>query len=293
MATAQETIARMMDDQMVSPMRRRLVGRKLFAKVRTFPEGTFNVDRVNIAEMGDATINYQMPDESSDVDNIDPSITNEKLAVISKRYKIPYAMVQSYLSKGIAIDNAAMLSAAYVCAAKENDLLIQGWKPNGSTYEINGLYNAAGNDYSTTKDFGTFGNATDAVAGAMALLLADGVEGVNFNLVLNPVQATELDASRSANGVPEKPDVLRQLNPVADSPPGSILYSSAMTAGKGMMVPVDPDGGMIDLVVGMDFQNIPGTDSKMGSISPYYMTVVGVVLPRIKQANSISKLSDI
>jgi uncharacterized linocin/CFP29 family protein len=293
MATAAERIANEMDKEIVSPLRHRLVGRKLFNKVLTYPEGTFNVDRVSIAEMGDATISYQMPDEASDVDNIDPSVTNEKLAVISKRYKIPYAMAQSYLTKGIPLDNAAMLSAVYVAAKKENDLLLQGWTPNGSTYDINGLYQGAGNNYDTSKDFGTFGYATDAVAGAMALILDDGVEGVNFNLTLNPTQFTELVASRSANGVPEMPDILAALNPVAGSPKGEILYSSAMTAATGLISPVDPDGGLIDLVLGLDFQNVPGTDSKMGKLSPYYMTVVAAERPRIKQANSLSKLSAI
>jgi hypothetical protein len=66
-----------------------------------------------------------------------------------------------------------------------------------------------------------------------------------------------------------------------------------MTAGTGLLSPVDPDGGLIDLVLGLDFQNIPGTDSKMGRLSPYYMTVVAVERPRIKQTNSLSKLSAI
>lgn len=292
MATQFETVARWMDTQMVDPLRQMLVGRQLFAKVVNLPVGKYNVDYLSMSEMGAAMITMAKPDPAIARDAINSTLTNVPLCWIAKGYKIERATFDAFSSEGIALDTASMLSAAQVCSQKEDDLLIQGWAPDGSTYEIKGLYQSAGNDFSTTKDFGTYGNATDAVAGAKALIRADSVHGVNFNLVLNPVQYGELEASEY-NGIQEWPNIMRIINSVANAPKGQIIESVDLTAGNGMLSPVDTTGRLMDLIVGQDYENDLGVDSRSPKNSPIYGALSACLRPRIKQANAIGKLSDI
>ena len=55
--------------------------------------------------------------------------------------------------------------SAYKVADKIDNLLLNGWTADGTNYDIEGLYQAADNNYSTSKDFGTAGNAMAAVSG--------------------------------------------------------------------------------------------------------------------------------
>jgi len=252
------------------------------------------MDYDTITEMGEAVISYDLPDISEKRDDIGINAANLKLAIISKGWKIPRTKWEAYLTEGKNLSTTAMMSAAQVCAVKEDDLLIQSWKPDGSTAKINGLYASAGNDYDTTKGFDTFGNAIDAVNGALAMMAADNVPtaSINWNYVLNPVQFYELGASIS-DGVVEKTEVQKILNPAAGMPPGQIMMSNDIDAGKGLISPVDPAGLYIELVKGVDLNNVLGEDSKIPEISPIYGTTYEVIAPWIKQANALCITSDI
>jgi len=292
--TAFEKAARYFDKELVPPLRQMLIGRQLFAKTLPLPAGSYNIDYNKVTEMGAATISQSLPVGEVHRDMVKVESTNLKLNVILKGYEIARDQWEAFKSKGQNLDTEAMLSAAHVLGQAEDDLLIQGWDPDGdSTYEVEGLYVGADNDYSTTKDFGTYGNAIDAIAGGLALMDADNVQGLNFNLTLNATQFFELVASRSTNGDFEYPQALRLLNLNEGAPKGAIRVSADMTAGKGMLSPVDPSGRIMDLVIGQDPRNILGEDSKLKSISPIYGTVYEVLVPRIKQPNGLCKLSDI
>jgi uncharacterized linocin/CFP29 family protein len=281
-----------MDREMVNPLRQMLVGRQLFPKVTRLPVGKYNVDYMSITEMGSAQISLSRPQPSLPRDNINTDLTNVPLIWIAKGYEIKREQFDAFASEGIAIDTAAMLSAAQVCSEKEDDLLIQGWTPDGASYSINGLYQGAGNSYTTAKHFGTYGNATAAVAGAKALVKADKVYGCNFNLVLNPTEMGLLEASEY-NGIMEKPHVEALLNSIPNAPKGQIIESVDITAGTGLLSPVDTAGLYIDLILGQDYENDLGMDSKSPKNSPIYGAMTACMRPRIKNSVAICTLTDL
>ncbi|MBC7107663.1 MAG: YkgJ family cysteine cluster protein [Methanomassiliicoccales archaeon] len=133
----------------------------------------------------------------------------------------------------------AMLSAAQRCAEVLDDILIQGWKPDGTNYVISGLHQSANNDYSTSTDFGTFRNPLKAVTGDLTLLWADNVNEVNFNLVLHPTQYAELIKSVST-GVIEYDEVMKLLALIPDMLKGQVIMSNDLTDSTGILSPVDP-----------------------------------------------------
>lgn len=283
------------NNEMVPPLRQMLLGRKLFAKTTTLEKGKFEMDYDRVTEMGDAVISYDLPDASEKRDDIAVAAENLKLAVISKGWKIPRAKWEAYLTEGKNLSTTGMMSAAQVCALKEDDLLIQSWKPDGSTAKINGLYASAGNAYDASKDFGTYGNAIDAVSGALAKMADDNVPtaSINWNLTLSATQYYELEASESTTGVSEIEKVRRILNPAAGMPSGQIMWTPDILAGKGLVSPVDPSGLYIELVKGVDLNNVLGEDSRIPDISPIYATTYEVIAPWIKQANALCTLDDI
>lgn len=284
--TALQLAARYFDKEMIEPLRQRLIGRKIVAKNPNIKgQGVFNFDKNTINEMTGGMISYELPTSDVSRDMIRVDRANVKIPVLHKSYEVPRSDFEAFKSKGVKIDAAAAISAAQMVGVDEDTLIIDGWKPDGTNYVVNGLYQSANNDYSTSKDFGTFGNATDAVAGAMALLEADNVYPP-FNLLLNATQMHELNASRSTNGVREKPDILDLIR-------GQISSTPVIAAGTGLLSPVDTARQYIELVVPQEMKNVLGTDSKIPDISPIYGTTYEVLYPHIKQTDALCRLSSI
>ena len=293
MATSLETVSKYMDRELQDPLRQMIVGRQLIPKVTKLPVGKYNVDYLTLSEMGAAMITQAKPDPAIERDAIDTTLSNVPLFWISKGYKIERGTYDAYMSEGIAIDTASMLSAAQVCAEAEDDLLIQGWAPDGTNYVSEGLYHGAGNSYDTDKDFETYGDATKAVAGAKKLIKDDKVYGVNFNLTLNPQEMEILNASESTSGIMEKPHVEAILNSVPNAPKGQIFESVDIVAGTGLVSPVDTTGRFIDLILGQDYMNDLGMDSRSPKNSPIYGALSACMRLRIKNSVAMCKLTNI
>jgi len=280
-------------NQMVNPLRQKIKGRKLFAHTTALPKGSFVYDYDTIGEMGNAVISYELPDDTQTRDMISITDAELKLAVISKGFKIPVSQWQAFQNKGTDLKTKGLESAVQVIANKENTTLIQSWKPDGTNAKLSGLYASAGNTDSTSRDFGTYGNATDAVAAIIAAIHGDDVEGVNFNLTLNLTQFAELQASK-AYGDYEWDHVLKLLNCEPGQPEGQIMWSGDITAGTGMVSPVDPTGTYIDLIVGQPPKTVVGYDSKLTEeLSPKYGTSFEVIGPLVYHADSIGTMTAI
>lgn len=275
------------DKKLIDPLRRVLIGRQL---VHVTPPAGFGVTAVNwskITEMSAGMVSYTFNGDNSDTLNATP--TNQKVPVYWKDFDIDRRMYEGYKMNGIAIDTSAAISAAFVAAKVEDTAIIQGIANDGSNYDINGLYQGAGSDYSTSKDFGTFGLATDAIAGAMSLYdIADIPTNIPFNLTLASTQMNELRASRSTNGVKEMPDIKEMLNG------GVIRGSNAMTAGTGMLTPAASVGEpYVDFYLTKDWGNELGMPSEHPDTGDINGRVYSAGILRIKHSVALCKLSNI
>ncbi|MCE5255168.1 MAG: bacteriocin family protein [Actinomycetia bacterium] len=293
MASALERAANYYNRELIEPMRQATVNRRLFQKVTWLPKGKFNVDVDRMSDMNEAQIAFGMPSEEGSRDAINITRENFRLPFLWKDFETKRSDFEAFATQGVDLETSAMLSAGHMLALKEDELLIQGWVPkDDGVYAIKGLFQAAGQQYTTSKDFATFGNAKDAVAGARAKLWNKNVNGVNFNLVLNPDQYGELDSSQQ-DGYDEMEKVMRLLNPVPGAYPGSVFQSTRIVSGSGLMVPVDNAGTYFDLVIGADAQNDPGIDSRHPNTSPLYGRVWESLFPRVKHADAFIQLTAI
>ena len=281
--TAFQRAATYLDRQMVQPIRQQVIARKLLAKHTVLPQGKTRLTYNQITERGAATISFKLPNKI-DRDATKRTPRTIDIPVNLAGYQIERQEFDAFKSEGIDLNADEMLSAAQVVADAEETMLMMGWKPDGSTEVIPGLYLMAGNTAGGA-DFGTYGNAIASVAAGMAACFADKVKGVNFHMVLNSVQYGELLGSVSTNGERELPQVVEQLNHLKGAPMGTVWQSDEIAAGTGLLVPVDPAGVYIDLVVGSDMKNTLGMDSTIPEISPIYGTVYEYVRPRAKHAD--------
>jgi uncharacterized linocin/CFP29 family protein len=291
--TALYRAAELINAELIPPLRQQLIGRRIASADPKITPGTGTVRVNTVTEMNAGQIAMKMPYDATNRDIIKVTAANKDIPYLFKDFIIERDEFNAWNDKGVAIDTAAAQSAAQVVGIQEDNLIFLGWKPDGVAYNINGFYNGAGNDYSTSKDFGTAGYATTAVAGAIALIEADNGLAPAYNLILNPTQAAELRASRNTNGVLELPEVMQLLNMGKATGPGEILSTTSMTAGTGLLTPVDPGRKFIELFIGIDTSTELGYSSINPDTGPIYGRVYERLYPHIKQANALCKLSAI
>ena len=284
-----DKLARYYDTELVEPLRGQLIGRKLVSvNPKIKGEEIKNVDINTLTDMGAGTISYNIDTNQLNRDNIAISTSNVEIPYLFRGYEIPKKEYETFKAKGISEDSAAMLSAAQAVGEKEDAMIIQGWSPNGSTYEINGLYQGAGNTDATANDFGAYGKPTIAITSAIELMNADNVYGSDWNVVLNSTQYWKLQRSRNGtSGLRELPDIEALIGK------GGIYYSSNITVGTGMVTAYDPNRKYFDLVIPADIQNDVGMDSRQPKLSPIYGVVYELARLRIKNSAAICTMTAI
>jgi len=225
--------------------------------------------------------------------------TSVDIPVIQHGFDLDDRDVAASMTAGQSLQSNAVEKASRKVAELENALILVGTTAGAPGPAINGLYNSAGNDFSTTADFGTFGKPTVAVEGAMNLLLNDNIEPP-YHMVLNPTQYAELKGSISSTGVHELPIIEDMLNdgggsggPSIGPDRGRIWQSATMAASDGMLLPVDGSNlGFFELVIekdlDVDLWNRPIADG--GGLKG---KVFESLIPIIYETNAICKISDI
>ena len=291
MTNALATFSKKVESQLVDPLRQVNIGRKLVYVTPAQGFGISSVDWGKITEMSEGYVSYGFTDGNEDI--IDVTLTNSKVPVYWKDYKVPRRMYESWRVNGTDIDSAAALSAGYRQVSAEDLAIIQGVSNDGTNYDINGLYQGAGNDCNTSLDFGAWGNAIKAVAGGKTLMAADGVPAYNMplNMVLPATQYGELEASvHSTSGALELPIVEQMLN-------GGKVYAvpeTVLPATDGLLLPTPAAGRpYFDFYLTQNYTVEHGFNSEHPDTGDLTGRVYSAGILRIKHDVAICKLSDI
>ena len=288
-----QQVERVFDTDMIPPLRARIIGPKLFSKnpkVKAKP-GQSTVQVTTLGELGEALISWGIP--QGDVkDMLTATVADKPVPDQSKQYQIPRNVYDAWKAGLYPIDSAIAASAGYVVGQKIDEILINGWKPDGTNYAVKGLLQAAG---STKKGagFDTYGNARASVAGLLGVIEGNNALADAYNLLLNPVQWAELLASQSTTGIEEWDQVLKLLNLGNDSGPAQILSTTHVPAGTGVLSPVDPGRISIEVYELQAVENQLTVDPKLGKYSDVYGITAAKVLPHIRQPKAVGKMTDI
>lgn len=290
--TALQRAATYLDGEIVEPLRQKTMARQLITvKPKVKGDGIKAADVMKVVDMGRAQIAYRLPkDMSRDMIRIDKSTVN--IPFLFKGYEVDREAIEAYAREGIALDTAAAVSAAQAIGVMEDEAIITGWIPDGAAYKMPGLFESGTTHYVTTKDFGTYGDAKTAVAALISQLEALYVYPP-FNLVLNPTEHGQLVMSESTTGTEEYARIVRIINGNTEGGPGRIFSSPNITAGKGMLSPVDTARVYMELLNPQPVRNVLGEDSKMPGISDITGTTYEALYVHVKQPAAIGILDDI
>ena len=221
---------------------------------------------------------WPVPGTSFDITNLSP--TTRPIPTLHKEFNIDYITAEASRTAQTPLDTQVVGSATQVVGQLEDDMLIQGYTASGTGYNIAGLYQSYGNNFTTGADFGTATNVVVAVDGAVALLMADNWEPP-YHLVLNPTQFTELGTVFSSTGIPAI-DWVNKTGWIS-----SVVSTPDINADEGMMVAARPGWG--DIAISIDLKHIEWTDD-MGGIHGF---VLERLCPRIWDTNAICNLDAI
>ena len=272
-----------MREQIVQTARKTNIARTLMpARLISGGIGTQQYSYDTLTEVSDAIFNYEFDKNSEDV--IGRSRTHAPIPVLSKDYRISRRDMVAAANGNYDLNALTANSAAYKVTNLENQMVINGYSRDGSTYDVEGLYQSAGNSYSDSADFGTAGNALTAVQAALNLLYADNID-TNFNLILNPTQYLELATSIFGSSNEGE----REMPMVEDLIGGRIIRTTWQTAGTGMLV-AEPTGGFYELLVAQDLTN---EMEETPLVHDMYGRVYECVLPVIYEPNAICTLTTI
>lgn len=235
-----------------------------------------------LTEVSDAQITYAFTETGEDVADFGRS--HVPIPVIHKEFRIGYRDIVAAQRGGYPLQASTADSASYKVMLQENAMLLNGYSADGSTYDIKGLYQSAGNSESTSKDFGTAGNAMAKVQLAITELIADDIYGP-YNLVLNPTQFMELAVSVLGSGAGD-----REINMVRELLEGGQIYSTPFqTVDTGMLL-AQPGSGFFEAVMPVDMTVRTETLQKSRD---EWGQVYECIVPVIYDADAICKLTAI
>jgi uncharacterized linocin/CFP29 family protein len=265
--------------------RRAFVGRKLFgSSIRKIDSGAQTYGYDTLTEVAAASLDFNWPGRLN-LDDIGLARSTVAIPNLHTEFEINKLDLASSQMSGTPVNTTTSDSKAYKLAFLEDSLLLDGFSQDGGThYEINGLYQAAGNSEATDLGWGTVANIITSINNAKTLLLNDNINPP-YNLAVNPAQYEALFPLIANTAVSYRQWVEQALEG------GYIVSTPALTAGHGVMVKADP-AGAFEYVLAEDFTTqLETTDVKSGSnlFGRHYIRG----LPVFYDSNAVCKLTDI
>jgi uncharacterized linocin/CFP29 family protein len=264
------------DEAVQWPPRQILIGRRLARTFGPLGEGKLTVEWNKISEVGAAQM-FRSQKVTLSEDIIDNTVGSLDVPALARGFRIPRRSLEASRTYGTPLDVATAKSASYQVSILEDTLVLKG---SGG---INGLYDSAGNDYSTAKHWSTATNIMPSINGAIALLKADKI-WPPYNLVVNDARFDELFEFITSTSEFYYDAIKRRIG-------GEIFQTPVLDAATGMLVPM-PDTGFFDLPLGVDI-HAEVEELPLDQFKDLYGVVWEAITPRIREANAICKLSDI
>ncbi len=228
--------------QVVFAARRELTGRRLLP-IRRIDASTQTFGYDTLTETADAAIDIAWPGRET-LDIINLARSTVAVPNIHKEFLINKLDLAGSRLSGTPLNTTTAESAGYKVGLEEDKLLILGYSKDGTTYEINGLYKAAGNSQTGAGGWDTAANIATDINGAIAKLMEDNIFPP-YNLCLHPDQYNEAAVFIGNTAVP-------YLSWIKERIGGDIYPTATIATGTGMLTKANPIG-MFEYVVAEDF----------------------------------------
>ena len=291
MTNALVDVGRQWDKEIIPVLRATSVGRKLIARNNKLSGkgiGNTSVKSYGYGASAAAVTNYHLITDYGDTVNVEDATV--AIPIQQDEIRIHRRTYDSMVYDGMTPQSDQAQDMAMKPSVELDQLIIDGWKPDGTNYEIKGLYQVAGNS-TAGADFGTYGNAVISCGTLIGLLQDDTIYSEGYNLTLATAQYQQLLGSISSTGVREMPQVLEMLNagiPDGQPKPGRIYQSSVLTAATGLITPVATEANMIymDLIEAQQPTNTLYYENGNTERGDIILQQIGAAVPRFRRLSS-------
>ena len=217
----------------VEAARRNFIGRKLFGnsikKIDSAAQVWGYDTKTNVS---DASLDYTWPGRMS-LDAINLARTTVAIPNLHKEFELNKLDVAASNMTGEPLNTSQVSSTTYKVGYLEDSMLINGYSADGTVYEINGLYKAAGNTKAGA-DWATATNIPLTINGAISALMDDNILPP-YNVVL-PAEQFGYTLVFVAN------TAVSYLQWIKEICQGEVYMSPVLTTGTGLMTKADPEG---------------------------------------------------
>lgn len=285
--TALQRAAEQAAQELVKPLQNTLVARRLASINPSMKgEGLTVLDVTHVSDMSGAFIQYNLPSDSDHADSIYTKRELIQVPVLWKQFKVKKADVLAWANRQIAageenrLESVAAQAASYTVAEQEEQLLLNGWKPDGTNYAVKGFTQIAGNTISGGS-ISTVGTMFDYVAQAIGAIEEDNVHGENgsYNLTIPTAIRSTLLGKRYTNGAREMDEIKSLIGSRGD-----IIASPYLPSGTAVVTPVD--------TARQHFEYLNPVDYSVEFAAPKYSfsdiegTVYELMVPHWKRLNA-------
>lgn len=221
-------------ERAVQAAQRTFVGRKLFGTaVRKIDPATQTFGYDTLTNVSNASVDFIWPGRMT-LDIINLARDTVAIPNLHKEFELNKLDVASSRTSGTPLNTSQVESTAYKVAYLEDQTLINGYSADGTTYDIAGLYQSAGNTKAGA-DWATATNISLTIKGAIGELLADNIL-TPYNVVLPAEQYAYTLEFISGTAV----SYLQWIKEMCKG--GEVYMSPVLTTGTGMMTKAEPDG---------------------------------------------------
>lgn len=276
MVTLTEQEYKFIDQAAVASPRMMLIGRRVARRFGPLGEGKLTIEWNKISEVGPAQM-FRGEKVTLSEDIIDKTVGSLDIPALARGFRIPRRSVEASRSSGAPLDVSTTQSAGYQVGVLEDTLVLKG---SGG---LDGLYDGAGNDFSTASDWDVADNILPSINGAIGLLKEDKIFPP-FNMVVSDTQYDQLFQFIGTTSEYYFDAVQRRIG-------GQIFSTPVLNAGTGMVLAM-PDAGFFDLPLGVDI-HAEVEELPLNEFKDLYGVVWEAITPRIKIADAICKLSSI
>ena len=269
------------DETVKITARKAMIGRRLMPIFGPLGFGKQAATYDKLTEVADADLNFAWRvSVSEDIANL--ARTTVPVPVLHKPFRVNRRSLMASRTSGTPIDVATARSAAYKVAKLEDELIIDGYAADTSTYDIKGLYQAnIGNVITGSQWTAAPEDAITDTAQGIAYLMGVNIDPP-YHWVLHPTQYAEMiNVGASAHTNALVSDTVKKM-----LGGGNIFWSTVLTAGTGFMVAAG-DRGYFDLAVGVDLTT-EVEELSLREGKDLFGLIYECVVPRIWQTTAIA-----
>lgn len=287
--------ATQMSTEVIPVLRNKLVGRR-FMSINPYMkgDGLTNFEATKVTDLSDAFIQYSLPDGSEHSDSLIASSEIIKVPILYKNFSIKMQDILAWSNRQVApgaantLDSITALTANLKVAEQEEQLLFNGWKPDGTNYSIKGFNQIAGNSV-TGGSIATAGTMYGYVGQAIGKLMEDGVVGENnsYNLALTSTIYSKLITRIMANGTPELEYVKKLLGNGNIYVTDTLYQQGGSSKEAAIVTPLDTARVHFELLNPVDYKTVLANPEFEG-LSSVKGVAYELITPYFKRLNGSS-----